>query len=69
MKGYVITTGTIFALITAAHGYEVVDRGRVFTSDAVIVALSAGLAVWAWRLGAIDAEVLTPVEIPGCRTS
>ena len=47
MKGYVITTGTIFALITAAHGYEVVDRGRVFTSDAVIVALSAGLAVWA----------------------
>jgi len=50
MKAYVMTTGTLFGLITAAHGYEVVDRGRVFGSDAVIVVLSAALAVWAWRL-------------------
>jgi hypothetical protein len=50
MKAYVITTGTIFGLITAAHGYEVVDRGRLFGSDAVIVGLAAALAVWAWRL-------------------
>ena len=50
MKAYLITTGTLFGLITAAHGYEVVDRGRVYGSDGVVVALSAGLAIWAWRL-------------------
>ena len=50
MKAYLITTGTLFGLITAAHGYEVFDRGRVFGSDAVIVVLSAALAVWAWRV-------------------
>ena len=50
MKAYVVTTGTIFGLITLAHGYEVVDRGRLFGSDAVIVALTAALAVWSWRV-------------------
>lgn len=50
MKAYAMTTGTLFGLITAAHGYEVVDRGRVFSSDAVIVLLAASLAVWGWRV-------------------
>jgi hypothetical protein len=51
MRAYLITTGTLFGLITAAHGYEAVDRGQLYGSDVMIVALSAGLAIWAWRLG------------------
>jgi hypothetical protein len=50
MRAYVLTTGAVFALITVAHIVEVVDRSRVFVSDAIILALSAGLAVWAWRV-------------------
>ena len=50
MKAYLLTTGTLFALIGVAHVFEVVERSRVFASDVLIVALSAGLAVWAWRL-------------------
>ena len=50
VKAYVMTTGTLFGLITVAHGYEVYDHGHVFGSDAVVVTLAAALAVWAWRL-------------------
>jgi hypothetical protein len=50
MKAYVMTTGSLFGLITAAHGYEVLDRGRVFGSDAAVVVVAASLAVWAWRV-------------------
>ena len=50
MKAYLYTTGVLFAVIAVAHVWEVVDRSRVFASDAIIVALSTGLAVWAWRL-------------------
>jgi len=50
MKVYVFTTGILFAVITVAHVLEVIDRSRLFVSDAIIVGLSAGLAVWAWRL-------------------
>ena len=51
MKAYLYTTGTVFAVITVGHVWEVIDRSRVFASDVIIVALSAGLVVWAWRLG------------------
>ena len=50
MKAYVITTGTMFGLVTAAHGWEVIDRGRLFGSDVVVVILAASMTVWAWRL-------------------
>jgi len=50
MKAYLYTTGMLFAVIAVAHVWEVVDRSHVFASDVIIVALSAGLAVWAWRL-------------------
>jgi len=40
MKAYLLVTGMLFALIFAAHVWEVVDRRRV----------CAGLSVWAWRL-------------------
>ena len=50
MKAYVVTTGTLFGLITAAHVFEVVDRGRVFASDVLVIVLSLALAVWAWQV-------------------
>ncbi len=50
MRTYLVTTGIIFAVITAAHVYEVIDRGHFHHSDILIVAVSAGLSVWAWRL-------------------
>jgi len=54
MRAYAMTTGTLFGLITAAHGYEVYDRGRVFGSDAVVVVVAASLAIWAWRVVAVS---------------
>jgi len=51
MKAYLYTTGILFAVIAVGHVWEVIDRSHVFASDVIIVAVSAGLVVWAWRLG------------------
>ena len=50
MKAYLITTGILFAVITIAHVWEVVDRRQLFASDLLVLAVSVGLCVWAWRL-------------------
>lgn len=50
MKPYLMTTGILFAGITAAHIWEVVDRGHLHHMDIVIVAVCVGLTLWAWRL-------------------
>ena len=50
MKAYVYTTGILFAGIMVAHVWEVIDRSHVFASDVIILALCAGLVVWAWRV-------------------
>jgi hypothetical protein len=50
MKAYLITTGILFAVITVAHVWEVVDRHRLVASDTLVLAASVGLSVWAWRL-------------------
>jgi hypothetical protein len=50
MKPYLITTGLVFAAIAAAHIVEVINRGHLHHADLLIVAVSAGLSVWAWRL-------------------
>ena len=50
MKAYLVTTGVLFAVITVAHVWEVVDRRQLFASDALILAVTVGLCVWAWRL-------------------
>jgi hypothetical protein len=47
MKAYVLITGVIFALITVAHIFEVIDRHRIYASDLIVTGLSIGLAVWA----------------------
>ena len=50
MKPYLVTTGILFVVIAVAHVYEVIDRGHVHHSDILILAISTGLSVWAWRL-------------------
>jgi hypothetical protein len=50
MRAYLVTTGALFVLITAAHIWEIVDRSRIFAFDFVVIGLGVGLAAWAWRL-------------------
>lgn len=56
MKPYLITTGTLFALLAAAHVWRVIgewprllnDSGEII--EAGIGILAALLSLWAWRL-------------------
>ncbi len=53
MKAYVITTGAIFALITAAHIWRVISENPRLLGNPSFLLLtvaSAALAVWAWLL-------------------
>jgi hypothetical protein len=57
MKAYLITTGSIFALIAMMHLLKsIADRDLLttnpgeFWSMAALGLLAAGLSVWAWRL-------------------
>lgn len=50
MKTYVITTGILFGAIAVAHVFEIIDRRHLYASDAIVLAVSIGLALWAWRL-------------------
>jgi len=53
MKAYLITTGIIFGLITAAHVARVIVEGAGLAKDPfyiVLTLLAASMSVWAWRL-------------------
>jgi hypothetical protein len=53
MKAYLITTGTVFALIIAAHIARVFAEGAHLLKEPTFIlttVLSAALVVWAWRL-------------------
>lgn len=53
MKPYVMTTGTLFGLLTGAHIWRVFEEGRQLATDPwfVVVTLgAAGLCLWAWHL-------------------
>lgn len=52
MKAYVITTGTIFALITCAHVFRIFAEGHGVIDPWFIglTALTAGLAFWSWQV-------------------
>jgi hypothetical protein len=53
MKAYLITTGTVFGLITAAHVWRGFAEGPQLAKSPVFVlltALAAGLSIWAWGL-------------------
>lgn len=53
MKAYIVTTGTIFGLLTVAHVWRVVEEGAHLATEpsfAIMTLLSAALCVWAWRV-------------------
>lgn len=53
MKAYVMTTGTLFGLLTVAHLLRIIQEGRHLATDPLFIlsTVAAGsLGVWAWRL-------------------
>lgn len=53
MRAYLLTTGTLFALIVVAHVWRVIEESRALLYDPwywLITALALGLCVWAFRL-------------------
>jgi hypothetical protein len=53
MKAYVITTGTVFGLITLAHVWRVFAEDRQLVTNPPFVLLTiatSALCLWAWRL-------------------
>jgi len=50
MKGYIITSGSVFALLTLAHVWRIVAENRSLVSDSIFVSvtvMAAALSVWA----------------------
>jgi hypothetical protein len=53
MKAYVITSGTIFGVLTIAHLLRIALENRQLAADPAYILItlaSAMLAVWAWRV-------------------
>jgi len=53
MKAYLITTGTVFGLITLAHIWRIFAEGSHLATDPLFLFLTfvaAALCFWAWRL-------------------
>jgi hypothetical protein len=53
VKAYVVTTGTVFALIVAAHIWRALEEEPEVAKSPVYIiltAVAACLALWAWRV-------------------
>ena len=52
MKAYLITTGSVFALIVASHIVRFITEGGALREPFlwILTFLAAGLSVWAFRL-------------------
>jgi hypothetical protein len=53
VKAYAITTGTVFALIFAAHLWRAVVTGPALAKNPTFLlttAAAAALVLWAWRV-------------------
>ena len=53
MNAYLITTGTVFGLVTLAHVWRALAEGPRLATDPLFVLLTlaaAALSFWAWRL-------------------
>ena len=53
MKAYLLTTGTVFALIAVAHVWRVIAESNSLARDpwfVLITFLAVGLSIWAFRL-------------------
>jgi hypothetical protein len=59
MKGYLITTGTIFGLITIAHVWRMIAESPRLAADPwylLLTLVAAALCVWALRLLRLSAR-------------
>ena len=53
MKAYLITTGTLFGLLTLVHIWRVIAEGSFLAAEPWYVAVTvvaAGMCLWAFRL-------------------
>ena len=52
MKAYLVTTGTVFALIVASHVLRFISEGGAVREPLlwVLTVLAGGLSFWAFRL-------------------
>jgi hypothetical protein len=53
MKAYVVTTGTVFGLLTLAHLLRIIAEGMQLAKEpwfVLITVAAAALSLWAWRL-------------------
>ena len=53
MRAYLLTTGTLFGILTVAHIWRVIAESRALATEPWYVAItivSAALCVWAFRL-------------------
>ena len=53
MRAYLITTGTLFGLLTLVHVWRAIAETSSLATDpwyVIITILSAALSIWAWRL-------------------
>lgn len=59
MKAYLITTGSVFTLVTLAHIWRAISESTALARDPWFILLTivtAGLSVWAWRLLRVSAR-------------
>jgi len=60
MKAYLLTTGTVFGLLTIVHIWRVIAESSALARDPwfiLITLLSAGLCLWAFRLFRLMGQV------------
>ncbi len=53
MKAYLVTTGSLFAVLTVLHVWRIIEEGPQLARNPwwiLITIAAAALAVWAWRL-------------------
>ena len=53
MRTYVITTGTVFALLALAHVWRIVMERQSLATEpdfVIITGIAFALSIWAWRL-------------------
>ena len=53
MKAYVVTTGSLFALLAAVHIWRAIVEGPSLATQPTFVipsAVAVGLAIWSWRV-------------------
>lgn len=58
MKVYVMTTGTLFGLLTVMHLLRILQEGHLATDPLfILITVAAGcLSLWAWRLLRLSAQ-------------